>query len=98
MYIDEQKDPKAKSELLYLEKLDFERRLAVEKELDKLWEYKNRESPHCVMPSIGFDESDTFLYFGSLLGIKIINFHTNKLSRVIGKVENTERFLQIALY
>jgi len=31
---------KAKTDMLYLEKLDFERRLAVEKELDKFWDYK----------------------------------------------------------
>jgi peptidylprolyl isomerase domain and WD repeat-containing protein 1 len=79
--------------MLYLEKLDFERRLAVEKELDKYWEYKNRDNTNCVYPSIGFDESDSFLFFGSLLGIKIISIHTNRLVRIIGKVENTERFL-----
>lgn len=79
--------------MLYLEKLDFERRLAVEKELDKMWDCKNRENPNAIMPSIGFDESNTFVYFGSLLGIKVININNDKLERVIGKVESTERFL-----
>lgn len=45
------------------------------------------------MPSLGFDESDTFLYFGTPVGIKIINIHTGQFVRVIGKVESTERFL-----
>lgn len=51
-----------------------------------------------MMPSIGFDESDLYVFFGSLLGIKIHNIKTNQLVRVIGKVEHTERFLQIGLY
>lgn len=84
--------------MLYLEKHDFERRLAVEKELDKMWEYKSKDNPNSVLPSISFEESDTFIIFGSLLGIKVINIHSNRLVRLIGKVENTERFLQLALY
>ena len=54
--------------------------------------------PHCVMPSLGFDEADTFLYFGTPVGIKILNIKTGTFVRLIGKVESTERFLQIALY
>jgi peptidylprolyl isomerase domain and WD repeat-containing protein 1 len=27
-----------------------------------------------------------------------VNLHTNKVSRILGKVENNERFLRIALY
>uniref|UniRef100_A0A0E0IFR1 peptidylprolyl isomerase n=1 Tax=Oryza nivara TaxID=4536 RepID=A0A0E0IFR1_ORYNI len=30
--------------------------------------------------------------------LEIINLHTNKVSRILGKVENNERFLRIALY
>ena len=84
--------------MLYLEKLDFERRLAQEKDLDKHWVYTSRDSPLSTAPSLGFDESDTFIFFGSLMGIKIVNYRTGTLARIIGKVENTERFLQIALY
>ena len=67
--------------------------MAVEKELDKLWDLKSRDSNNSVLPSIGFDESNTFIYFGSLLGIKVIHIKTGELYRVVGKVENTERFL-----
>jgi peptidylprolyl isomerase domain and WD repeat-containing protein 1 len=81
-----------------LDRLDFEKRLATEKEMDKLWDIKNREHLNSVIPTIGFDETDSFIYFGSLLGIKVISIHNNTLVRLIGKVENTERFLQIALY
>lgn len=50
------------------------------------------------MPSVGFDESDTFIYFGTPVGIKVFNIKANKFVRVTGKVESTERFLQVALY
>ena len=30
--------------------------------------------------------------------VQVVNLHTNKVARIIGKVENTERFLRIALY
>ena len=46
-----------------------------------------------MMPSLGFDESDTFLYFGTPVGIKVFNIKGNEFVRVIGKVESTERFL-----
>ena len=86
--------------MLYLDRLDFERRLAVEKDLDKQWEYASRghEQLQSVVPSLGFDESDTFLYFSSLMGIKIVNVLTGTTVRVVGKVESTERFMQVALY
>ena len=32
------------------------------------------------------------------IGIKVLNLVTNKLVRILGKVENTERFLGISLY
>jgi len=79
--------------MLYLEKIDFERRMAVERDLERQW-----DSSEAVMPSVGFDESDTFVYFGSPVGIKVINVKSGVPVRLIGKVESTERFLQIALY
>jgi peptidylprolyl isomerase domain and WD repeat-containing protein 1 len=79
--------------MLYLEKIDFERRMAVERDLERQW-----DSNEGVLPSLGFEESDTFLYFGSPVGIKVINVKSGVAVRLIGKVESTERFLQIALY
>ena len=63
-----------KADLYYLEKGDFERRMNIEKDLDKLWE--DPSSLDYVAPSIGFDESDSFLYYGSMLGVKIISTKT----------------------
>ena len=68
---------------MYLEKLDFERRMAVEKEVEKHWDLsKAKKSPESgedtayVMPALGFDESDTYLYYGTPIGIKIMNIRT----------------------
>jgi len=45
-----------------------------------------------------FDESSNFLVYPSLVGIKVVNIHNNKLVRILGKVEQTERFLNISLF
>ncbi|GLD95777.1 hypothetical protein PINS_up004455 [Pythium insidiosum] len=73
---------------LALDSLDFGRRAAVERELT----HANMVS-NCV-----FDESGHFIMFATLLGVKVINIETNKLARVLGKVESSERFLRIALF
>lgn len=44
-------------------------------------------------------QSFFFDFFSStLLGVKIVDIHSNKLIKVIGKFENTERFLSICLF
>ncbi|KAJ0395697.1 hypothetical protein P43SY_005127 [Pythium insidiosum] len=73
---------------LALDALDFGRRAAVERELTHASMVSN-----CV-----FDESGHFILFATLVGIKVINIETNKLARVLGKVESSERFLRIALF
>ncbi|QCE09438.1 hypothetical protein DEO72_LG10g657 [Vigna unguiculata] len=76
--------------LYRLEAIDFGRRMAVEKEIEK--------TESAPLPNAVFDESSNFLIYATLLGIKIVNLHTNKVSRILGKVENNDRFLRIALY
>eukprot|EP00271_Cylindrocystis_brebissonii_P022293 TRINITY_DN852_c0_g1_i2.p1 TRINITY_DN852_c0_g1~~TRINITY_DN852_c0_g1_i2.p1 ORF type:complete len:547 (-),score=128.77 TRINITY_DN852_c0_g1_i2:474-2114(-) len=81
---------RSEADMFRLEAIDFGRRLAVEKEMEKTEE---------VPPSNAvFDQSGNFLLYPTLLGIKVVNLFTNRVSRIIGKVENTERFLQIALF
>jgi peptidylprolyl isomerase domain and WD repeat-containing protein 1 len=75
---------------LKLEPIDFGRRLAVEREL-----IADAEAP---TPNVVFDESGNFIIFAGLLGIKVVNLVTNRVARLLGKVENTERFLRVALY
>ncbi|XP_022969540.1 peptidyl-prolyl cis-trans isomerase CYP71 [Cucurbita maxima] len=76
--------------LYRLEAIDFGRRMAVEKEMEKA---ESAPEPNAV-----FDESSNFLIYATLLGIKVVNLHTNKVARILGKVENNDRFLRIALY
>ncbi|KAK1435088.1 hypothetical protein QVD17_00848 [Tagetes erecta] len=76
--------------LYRLEAIDFGRRMAVEREIEKT---ENVPQPNAV-----FDESSNFIIYPTLLGIKIVNLHTNKVARILGKVENNDRFLRIALY
>ncbi|EFJ47438.1 hypothetical protein VOLCADRAFT_61491 [Volvox carteri f. nagariensis] len=79
-------------EIFQLEDIDFGRRMAVERELAASAE-ETRGLPNAV-----FDESGNFLLYATLLGIKVVNLVTNKVVRILGKVENTERFLTLALY
>lgn len=76
--------------LYRLDTIDFGRRMAVEREIDK--------TEKVPLPNAVFDDSGNFLLYTTLLGIKIVNLHTNKVARILGKVENTERFLRVALY
>ncbi|KAJ8749903.1 hypothetical protein K2173_013818 [Erythroxylum novogranatense] len=78
------------SSLYQLEAIDFGRRMAVEKEIEK--------TETAPQPNAVFDESSNFLIYATLLGIKVVNLHTNKVARILGKVESNDRFLQIALY
>ncbi|WIA40575.1 hypothetical protein OEZ86_013916 [Tetradesmus obliquus] len=74
-----------------IDDMDFGRRYAMEKEI--------RAAGDAVpAPNVLFDESGHFLLLPSLLGIKVINLATNALPRLLGKPENTERFLRIALW
>ncbi len=81
--------------------------MAIEQEIEKYWDQSNKVQDElnqnnstysCYMPNLQFDESDTYLCFGSAHGIKVLNTKTNGLSRVLGKLESSERFLKIALY
>ena len=45
-----------------------------------------------------FDESGHFVAYATLIGIKVLNIDTNRVVRIIGRVENGERFLNLALY
>lgn len=44
-----------------------------------------------------FDETGNFIIYGALLGIKVVNIHTNKVARLVGKSESN-RFVNVGLY
>lgn len=72
-----------------LPNMEFGRRMAVERDLEK------SESSHFA--NIQYDNSGHFILYATLLGIKLVNIHTNRCVQIIGKNENL-RLLQIALY
>merc|ERR1719401_2507888 len=88
MFTAAQSDPNMAD--LHLDRFDFGRRIAVEKEM--------RKSPALMYQTAAFDESSNFIVYPSLVGVKVVNIHTNKLIRILGKVEQTERFLGLTLF
>ncbi|KAG8903604.1 hypothetical protein FRB99_002955 [Tulasnella sp. 403] len=70
--------------------MEFGRRLAVERELEK------DERAWRTMRAV-WDESGNFVIYPTLLGIKVVNVVTNKVSRLLGKDE-TGRWLNLSLY
>lgn len=72
-----------------LPNIEFARRLAIENELEK--------SDQFPLQRITFDDSGCFLLFPMMLGIKVVNWQTNKCVRLLGKGENL-RPLAVALY
>lgn len=72
-----------------LDDLEFGRRLAIERELQK--------TPYFAAITPIFDQSDEFLLFPTIIGIKVIHLNTNKVVRILGKGDSL-RPLQLALY
>ncbi|CAL5228960.1 g12192 [Coccomyxa viridis] len=81
---------KSESATYRIDPIDFGRRIAVEKEL-----IADADAPH---QNAIFDESGNFLLFSTVLGVKVVNLVTNRVCRILGKSENTERFLGLVLY
>ncbi|KAI8917525.1 hypothetical protein DFJ77DRAFT_428966 [Powellomyces hirtus] len=75
----------------HLDDMEFGRRLALEREIEKV---KGGQS---ATVNAVFDESGNFVIYPTLLGIKVVNIQTNKVVRLIGKAEN-QRFMNVALY
>ncbi|XP_067125124.1 LOW QUALITY PROTEIN: peptidylprolyl isomerase domain and WD repeat-containing protein 1 [Centruroides vittatus] len=72
-----------------LPNMEFGRRMAIERDLEK--------SDSFQYANIVFDESGYFVLYATMLGIKVINLHTNKCVRLLGKNENI-RPLCLAFY
>lgn len=72
-----------------LPNMEFGRRMAVEKDLDK--------SEFNTNNNILFDISGHFIMYPTMLGIKVINIDTNRCVSILGKTDNI-RPLHIALF
>ncbi|KAK2587483.1 hypothetical protein KPH14_003187 [Odynerus spinipes] len=71
-----------------LPNMEFGRRMAVERELDKT---------EANIGNIVFDESGYMILYSTMLGVKLVNLYTNKCIRIMGKPENI-RPMQLALF
>ena len=47
---------------------------------------------------IVFDHTGEFILYSTIIGIKVVHWKTNRLVWILGKVESTERFTNLALY
>lgn len=72
-----------------LDDLEFGRRLAVERELQK--------SPYFATLAPLFDPSGTLLIYPSVIGVKMVHLASNRLVRLLAR-DDTLRPLQLALY
>lgn len=59
--------------------------------------YPNQASDALDRQNAIFDESGHFLIYCTMLGVKVVNLVTNKVSRVLGRHENV-RFLHATLF
>lgn len=82
-----------------LDEMEFGRRLAQEKQLDK-----QATEPGAVNASQGlrtmnavFNETGHFIVYPTMLGIKIVNTYTEEMSVLLGKDE-TVRYLNVSLF
>lgn len=63
--------------------------MANERELEK--------SDALAYSNIVFDYSGNFILYSTMIGVKLINIHTNKCTNIIGRADNF-RPLQLALF
>ncbi|KAL4402672.1 Peptidyl-prolyl cis-trans isomerase Cyp15 [Malassezia pachydermatis] len=84
-----------------LDDMEFGRRLAVERDMDASMLAgmgdATANATGAGTANAVFDESGHFIIYGTMLGIKVVNVKTNKVSRLLGRDE-TMRFLNMSLY
>lgn len=80
-----------KSDINKIEKSDLDKRLVVEREMEKYID---------IIPplNIQFDETNNYIFYSSILGIKFIEIKTDRLIKILGKAESSERFLTLNLF
>jgi len=80
-----------KNDINKIEKSDLDKRLVVEREMEKYIE---------IIPplNIQFDETNNYIFYSSILGIKLIDFRNERLIKILGKTESSERFLTVNLF
>lgn len=70
--------------------MDFARRMAIERELDK--------NSLTSQENVIFDQSNNFILYPTMLGVKVYNWKTNRLIRTLGREETNFRPLCVGLF
>lgn len=83
-----------KNQMTHMEKQEFDRRLTTEREIEKMIDKYSDVFPPL---NIQFDETNHYILYPTLIGIKLIELHTNRLIKILGKKES-ERFLTMSLF
>lgn len=86
----QQESEEKKSKSSILNNVEYSRRLTIEKDLEK------NDNVYSLI-NVQFDASDTFLFYSTLYGIKMVNLRTNVIRHFFGTTENA-RFIRCALY
>lgn len=98
---DEEAEGGAGADLVKLDSMEFGRRLAVERDIDASAVDAVGEAVRACMGGCAtnavFDESGTYILYGSMLGIKVRNTITDRVDALLGKDE-TMRFLNVCLF
>eukprot|EP01114_Cavostelium_apophysatum_P009190 TRINITY_DN2227_c0_g1_i1.p1 TRINITY_DN2227_c0_g1~~TRINITY_DN2227_c0_g1_i1.p1 ORF type:complete len:616 (+),score=177.27 TRINITY_DN2227_c0_g1_i1:137-1984(+) len=86
-----------------LDTMEYGRRMTVEKELEAAYQSSFHETSQedasvIAACNVIFDESGNFIFYSTMLGIKMVNLVSNKVVRILGKGESGSRFLNLALY
>lgn len=77
------------AEKQFMPNIEFSRRLALENEIES--------SGNLSLERMTFDKSGYFILYPTIIGVKIVNWKTNRCIRVLGKGENL-RALGLILY
>jgi peptidylprolyl isomerase domain and WD repeat-containing protein 1 len=80
----------------HLDSIDFGLRMSVEKKMQRVDKHQHKRLTGAS--NVVFDATGHFVMYATMLGIKVVNIDTKKVVRVLGRPENTTRFMQLALF
>ncbi|EPX71822.1 WD repeat containing cyclophilin family peptidyl- prolyl cis-trans isomerase Cyp9 [Schizosaccharomyces octosporus yFS286] len=75
--------------LYFMNQVEFGRRLAIERDIER--------AGYLAGTIAIFDESESYIIYGSILGVKVQSIKDGSLSRVLGRDESI-RFVKVSLY
>jgi len=74
--------------MVHLDASDFANRIGQEME----------RKPNGYVDGLAFDDSEDFLIYSSVVGVKVVDLTSNSLVHVLGKYEKSERFFTVKIF